>query len=548
MILPWMLYACATALFLGLAAASLETVVRERGWPVRGLWAAAMLGSSLVPFLAVYSLPPPTAPTSIARQSLGSGESLNSSAQITWDSAPAIPSGIGAFDPDLWLFGFWMAATTLLSLGFILSHAVLRRRQRSWCIREVNGRGVWVSHDLGPAVVGFFRSRIVLPEWLLERDETERALVLSHEEEHIRAGDPRLLFGALLLLAALPWNVVLWWQYRRLRQAVELDCDLRVLGLGLDPRAYSRLLVVVSEYGRPHRFATAAISESPSFLERRIRHMLNPRTRHWGRRALGATLLAGGLVLAACQIDSPDQTPIPGTGATFVIGADGSQRSAPTHASQREAMRLAIETRHPELLSVGVNGDTVYVWMLTNSRGEIEASVVETNPPRPVATSVEQLERLFPVEEWKDRWVTGLTMGGGIRGFQPGEIGPDRVVLVWWEHAVEGAPTGPFHFSVSWPEVDEKREAQRARIEQHHPGLLRSGLPEGEMLWFLLDENDQVVKTGRGLPATTNSEIRAWLDAQAPAGGIQRKLTGGNYRTYDHRYLKVVYATVQPSN
>jgi hypothetical protein len=38
--------------------------------------------------------------------------------------------------------------------------------------------------------------------------------------------------GAAFTVAALPWNVALWWQLMRLRAAIELDCDKRVVADG----------------------------------------------------------------------------------------------------------------------------------------------------------------------------------------------------------------------------------------------------------------------------------------------------------------------------
>jgi len=53
-------------------------------------------------------------------------------------------------------------------------------------------------------------------------DADERTMMLRHEEEHLRAGDPRLvLFGALALVA-VPWNAALWLMVHRMRLAIEV--------------------------------------------------------------------------------------------------------------------------------------------------------------------------------------------------------------------------------------------------------------------------------------------------------------------------------------
>jgi len=54
-------------------------------------------------------------------------------------------------------------------------------------------------------------------------------MVIAHEQSHLAAHDPLLLIVALFLLVLMPWNLPLWWQLHRLRYAIEVDCDSRVL-------------------------------------------------------------------------------------------------------------------------------------------------------------------------------------------------------------------------------------------------------------------------------------------------------------------------------
>ncbi len=56
-----------------------------------------------------------------------------------------------------------------------------------------------------------------------------RAIALAHEREHIMARDRLLSLFALVLLIVMPWNPALHWQVRRLRLAIEVDCDARVV-------------------------------------------------------------------------------------------------------------------------------------------------------------------------------------------------------------------------------------------------------------------------------------------------------------------------------
>lgn len=303
MILRWMVYAATVALLLGLAALALERVVRQRGWPVRWLWAGALAGSLLLPAVMAM-MPAPSVATRPADSATVPATDAGGAGVLRMDPGAAVPEWSAGLDG--WLLAGWAAASAAVALTLLLPALLLRRRARGWRWRTVDGVGVWVAPDAGPAVVGFLRSRIVLPEWMLERTPAERAMVLAHEAEHLRARDPRLILGALLLAAAFPWNPAIWWQGRRLRTAVEVDCDARVLGRGVDPRAYGRVLLEVTERGGAHRLIVAALSESRSSLERRFRLMFTPRPRAWRTRAAGATAVAATLVLAACFTTRPE--------------------------------------------------------------------------------------------------------------------------------------------------------------------------------------------------------------------------------------------------
>ena len=196
--------------------------------------------------------------------------------------------------------------------------------------RTVSGASVFVTNDVGPAVVGLMRPRIVVPRWVTMALPSHQAAVIAHEQSHLDARDPQLFTLALALLVFMPWNLPLWWQLRRLRYAIEIDCDARVLKGGVDPAHYGETLIVVGEHQSAYVGAVAAMSESKSFLEERIEHMIRKPVR-W--RRLGAATLASfaiALTALAAQV-SPPNAETPGAG-----GREQGSRAQGNHARQRD--------------------------------------------------------------------------------------------------------------------------------------------------------------------------------------------------------------------
>jgi beta-lactamase regulating signal transducer with metallopeptidase domain len=86
------------------------------------------------------------------------------------------------------------------------------------------------SADVGPALVGAWRSRIVLPADFAERyDTAEQALILAHESAHARRGDGWWNLLAQALLAPFWFHPLAWWALAALRHDQELACDAAVL-------------------------------------------------------------------------------------------------------------------------------------------------------------------------------------------------------------------------------------------------------------------------------------------------------------------------------
>lgn len=307
--LSWMLYSIVVSLLIGLAALALERSARIRQRPARWLWATCMVASLAIPLTpsnvsvqipetthadrAISSelpTPPPTTaiePSRFTLPTIGTDQTLLSgtvSTLLDWT---------------------WRVASIALALVILASGAYLSWRRRRWDRGHMAGTAVYISEDCGPAVVGFLRPLIVVPRWLTKLSPDKQEIVIAHERSHLGACDTQLLTIAVCLLACMPWNPMLWWQLRRLRLAIEIDCDARVLSLGYPVARYSETLFAVGERQSASYAMTMARYGSKSFLEQRIHNMLRKRTRHARVWALALACLGLGLAVCAAEVAPP---------------------------------------------------------------------------------------------------------------------------------------------------------------------------------------------------------------------------------------------------
>jgi beta-lactamase regulating signal transducer with metallopeptidase domain len=114
-----------------------------------------------------------------------------------------------------------------------------------------------------------------------------------------------VLAVGLFLVVLAPWNPALWWQLQQMRFAMEADCDLRVVRGGTDEETYALALLQIAQAAGDRGAGLAVLMSAPSWLERRVRLLLQPRER---RRVLQAALgvpLAFGAWVAVAQLPAP---------------------------------------------------------------------------------------------------------------------------------------------------------------------------------------------------------------------------------------------------
>jgi beta-lactamase regulating signal transducer with metallopeptidase domain len=309
-------------LVLALAAAmgwALEAVLRQLGRPSRWAWLVASVAALVLITRAAITISAEPATASYSRIALpaaskvaspewsplrGVRDALTMSAEAVGSVVDAvvraIPARLTSFAVVL-----WVAASILALVMLVLVHLRLRRSRRQWAEAELFGTRVRIAPDVGPAVVGVVRPQIVVPHWLLGRSAGEQQLVLAHEREHLSARDHLLLGAGSLVVALVPWHPASWWMLSRLRLAIELDCDARVLRKGVPVRTYGTLLIDLADRCTGFRVGATALADEGSNLERRLLAMNTTKTKRSYLRAGVLGSAAALMLLAACETKVP---------------------------------------------------------------------------------------------------------------------------------------------------------------------------------------------------------------------------------------------------
>ena len=145
---------------------------------------------------------------------------------------------------------------------------------------------------------------------------------LWHEVSHKHTSDPTRIHIGLLCLCLQPWNPLIWWQFLRLREAIERDCDRRVVKSGaVSVATYSTVLLDIAGKSRPTPLTAVALKPTRTQLGRRVVAMTDY-TRP-PRFKLAATLgtAAIGLLVVACDTQEP-LAPEPQSAAADVESVD----------------------------------------------------------------------------------------------------------------------------------------------------------------------------------------------------------------------------------
>ena len=476
MIVSWLVYGLLVSTLLGVAAWLGEAASRGQGWSGRGAWAAALGGSVAFPAWAWLA---PSAETTAGPGPLPGAYVMEALPPLVLQPS----SSTGPSLEGLVALG-WGATTALLLFWLAVSVARLWAARRGWDATEVDGVPVLVSESTGPAAMGLLRGRVVVPRWALELDAGLRRLMVLHEAEHVRARDPQLAVAGLLVCTLMPWNVAAWWQLRRLRLAIEMDCDARVLRRSGDVRRYGELLLEVGQRRRAR--LAVGLSETRTSLERRIRMMTRSATGRRTIRGLGLGALSVLALAVACETPGPTEV------------AEPERRPV-----ELDKVRVQMnETPH-----FGTDCDPLFYL----NADRFTAPLSDLDP-----------DRIAEIQVFKGAAAERVGACGVVLMITKDATREERTAVELLLRRLRPAPAaatteslaaGPtFTPMTQRPQLRNATDVRRQLLEQYPPLLRDAGIGGTANVWFLIAEDGAVartlINTGSGYDALDEAALR----------------------------------------
>jgi hypothetical protein len=357
------LYVVIVGAFLGAAAWSAERILASLRWPRRGAWLAAVLLAvglpawhlpQAVPDQSPVQLPTPRPPRASppAQLTAASTRSAYSRSPRAGLRRPRVPQPLWTTQLHarvrLAFLVSWGTLSLILLGRMLIGTLTLRRRTRQAKIADLDGVAVSLTDELGPAVLGLWRPRILIPRSLLDGPAEQRRAALAHEREHLRAHDARWLALGRLLVRLLPWNLPLWWLLQRLRQAIEVDCDARVVRGGFAADAYGASLLAIATRAPAHAGPAVGLFERRSQLGRRVRILVTPTRRWWRWAALPLYALTLTAALAAGTFPAP---PVDAALGARNAALDTARSVAAQRREAQAATRRLLQRGGPDALA-----------------------------------------------------------------------------------------------------------------------------------------------------------------------------------------------------
>jgi TonB family protein len=341
-----------------------------------------------------------------------------------------LPESMGPAMTDQVLLAIWLLMSIFGVAVLLRSWRILRRDRAGWSRANLADVAVLISEATGPGVIATVPPSIVVPEWVRSMTAEDQRMLISHEREHIRAGDPFLLLVAALVVAVFPWNPAIWQQYRRLKNAVEMDCDRRVLAGGVERDRYLRLLLEAAERVARNPAGGVALGVAAPPLERRLRLIAGLTRPVRGPRAAGLVLVAGLILLLVGRLPAPQ---VPQFRTLAAIGSGAAPVAAMARDHSVDLSRPEILNRHqapaivggaypPHLRAAGVGGTAIVAAYVAPSGAIGATTLVSSSGIEELDEAADEVIRQFrfrparaggePVGGWAQHPITFVPPAG----------------------------------------------------------------------------------------------------------------------------------------
>jgi len=518
-------YAFVVSVLVAIAALGAEQTVGRLSWPKRAVWIGSLVVSLALPLSlslmtpsaeATVARPPAltSLPVALARSSSPDRSQVSPAdhherrVEMVARSAGNIrefPSRVPSLDRALGMT--WVCLTLGTVLFYFLAWVRLRRIANRCPRIDLEGVVVRQTEHAGPAVFGFLRPVILVPHWLLAAPREVRSLALRHECEHIAARDPLLLLVGMLLVALAPWNPALWWQLRRLRFAIEADCDARLLRDGANLGAYTEALLAVGTHRSLVGSHLMALTTRASWLERRVRLMVS------GANGVSRFAAASGAALAAGVIAAAMFLQAPGLAAPADLRKLPPQDTMPAAAAAVEAA----QRKYPELFSQPMEG-TAVVAVVFNHDGSVRLANKHLFP------SGEPPSDLDMTQEDQSQ---GIDLSDDI--FYGSYERPDSTIGPWIDSKNPGRLLIVYQVLRWPPDATRGHERVQKALELYNPELLKSSRTQqsGEpiQLTVFMNEDGTVNREQKRIVHVGESITEDQLERFA-AMGVSREQLG----------------------
>lgn len=517
--LSWMLYTLVITGSLGVAALAMEWIARVFGFPTRVVWCFALAASLLA---SVASWRAPREEQTLIRWTLGAAPTVVETQ--SHERAPLVRTdSVASISVNSALTVAWVGLSVLTAGLLALTTLQLSRRKRRWTRTHVAGESVLVTDGLGPAVVGFFDPVIALPAWTLKEHDERVQLIVAHEREHLRAGDQRVIALAWIVAIAVPWNVVVAWMVARLRHAIEIDCDARVMRRHRDVRGYGELLIDVSRRPASMAAGLTAFAERPSNVERRIMALTTGMPRHG--KIIAACLSAAAVVVlfGACEIPRPAGPGARSANAFKSVQPAVTEVSAPLPAGASSAVQNALARDFAAVNARGTKTGEA-VWFVANRDGSIKSSWVGS------AYSEAEFRRVATQSTFDSLYLVAFNATMKATNGSP-------ISIVW---AKDEVPWETYEFI-----GDRHRDLIRDSLRTLQPTMY-NGLASGNAVYFLLDWKNRRVEKIWLAPALSDRKAQWEYARNQFAERVVLHVTNANVNAEDGRVIPVVYLNRRP--